>query len=229
MSNAALCATSTVSSQKRWKSGQHLAQRRLGNEQLGIDAVDAARFPFERTLGIDELLEHFVLEQAPVDDAHGAQADDLVARRRLEAGSLGIEHRVGELAERLVVEFTLGPDASEEIEVIDIPVGFPRAGVAWSGCGAASPSGSRNLSQDSPEASSRSCQISPPWRSSTSLSVSGVCFDPTCIGCASHSERTSLDTGAPVQTRSSSAKPCLARARSLTESTASSSRRRRAR
>ena len=54
---------------------------------------------------IDELLEAVLAAQLAVDDARRADLDDLVARRRIEPGGLGVEHRVAQVHQAPFVEF----------------------------------------------------------------------------------------------------------------------------
>jgi hypothetical protein len=66
-----------------------------------LDAVDAHRIARIGALGIDQLLEHLLLEEPPVHDAHRADADDLVPGGGLDARGLGVEDRVAQLGEPL--------------------------------------------------------------------------------------------------------------------------------
>ena len=61
---------------------QHLRDRRLPGQHFGRDAVDLHRGRRQAALRVDQLLVGFVPQQAPIDDAHRADLDDLVARRR---------------------------------------------------------------------------------------------------------------------------------------------------
>ena len=58
---------------------QDLAYGRLACQSPRLDAVNAGGGLADRPPRIDELLEYFALEQPGVDDAHRADADDLVA------------------------------------------------------------------------------------------------------------------------------------------------------
>ena len=106
MSKAALCATSTVSCAKVWKAGSTLSMRRLALHHLGRDAVDRDAGRGNVALRVDQLLEAFLPAQLAADDARRADLDDLVALGRVEAGGLGVEHGVGQLGQRPLVQRT---------------------------------------------------------------------------------------------------------------------------
>jgi choline dehydrogenase-like flavoprotein len=99
MSKAALWATSTVSCAKAWKAGSTCSM--VGwPAPSPADAVDRDAGGGIVALRVDQLLEGLLLEQLAVDDARGADLDDLVAFGRVEAGGLGVEHGVGQLGQR---------------------------------------------------------------------------------------------------------------------------------
>ena len=120
MSNAALCATSTVSCAKAWNAGSTAPMRRLAGAPspgvmpwIGIDAAGIA------PPRVDELVEALLPQQPAVDDARRADLDDLVAGRRRQARGLGVEHGVGQLGQRAVVELARSaPARGEQVEVV---------------------------------------------------------------------------------------------------------------
>ncbi len=82
MSNAALCATSTVSSQKSWNAGSTRSiVGWFSSIRASIPVIRSASGDIGRAR-VDELLEHLMLQQPPVDDPHGADRHDLVALRK---------------------------------------------------------------------------------------------------------------------------------------------------
>ena len=99
------CApTSTVSCAKAWNAGRTSAI-------VGWPASISGRMPWigdrgrgDRAPRIDQLLEALLAQQLAVDDAHRADLDDLVAAGRVEPGGLGVEHGVGQLGQRPLVE-----------------------------------------------------------------------------------------------------------------------------
>ena len=179
MSKATLWPTSTVSAAKAWKAGSTSAIGGLAAHHLGADAVEGDRGLGDAAAGIDQLVEALAAQQPAVDDADGADLDDLVAAGRVEAGGLGVEDGVGELVERPVVERAAGVAGGEEVEVVVF-----RAGSRGGGLGVAA---GRERQQEAEEATGRrgrscSSQSSPPCRSATSRGESGEPPSPSCIG-----------------------------------------------
>ena len=82
------------------------------------------RFPGHIALGIDELVELFLFQQTPIDDAHGADGDDFIAALGIEPGGFGIEHRVGQCRQWPIVQLARLPGLLKQIEVIVFGPGF---------------------------------------------------------------------------------------------------------
>ena len=131
MSKAALWATSTAPRAKAWKLRQNLGDRRLRFQQFGTNTVHRHRGLRHRPLRIDQLVDDLLIEQAAVDDAHGAELDDLVASRGVKTGGFGIEDHIGQLAQGQVAQGLL-PGLVKEVELVidraggDRPTAKPR-------------------------------------------------------------------------------------------------------
>ena len=170
MSKATLWPTSTVSAAKAWKAGSTSA---IG----GWPRTISGRMPWngmpslgDAAAGVDELVEALAAQQPAVDDADGADLDDLVAAGRVEAGGLGVEDGEGELG-RAAGRRAPGCRVAggEEVEVVVFrPLGGAGLGVA--GRRRAAAGSGRTTGR-----AARSCssQSSPPCRSATSRGESG--------------------------------------------------------
>jgi hypothetical protein len=117
MSKAALWAIRTVSSQNSWKAGRTTSIVRLAAHHVLGDAVNRYRFGLQRAFRIDHLVENLLAQQPVVDDAGGADLDDFVALRRLQAGRFGIEYGIGQVAQ-LAVEVDRFVFEIEQVEVV---------------------------------------------------------------------------------------------------------------
>src|SRR5665647_1772201 len=58
----------------------------------------------DRSARVHQLVKTLVPQQVAVDDAHGSQLDDLIARSRVQTGGFGVEHRIGQFGEQPVVQ-----------------------------------------------------------------------------------------------------------------------------
>ena len=176
MSKAALCATSTVSLREGVEGRQHGVDGRLAGDHLRRDAVDGDRRRRDAALRVDQLLEALAAQQPAVDDARGADLDDLVAAGRVQARGLGVEHGVGQLDQRPVVERTAAARRRRTGRSRSTRAGCrcarrPRGSAPAPRVGA---SGSRKRKKASWRTRSRSNQNSPPWRCTTSRTVSAL-------------------------------------------------------
>ena len=124
MSKAALCATSTVSSQKVAEAGSTRSIVGWSSSMERLDAGDPARLRRHGAPRVDELLEHLVLQQAAVDDPDGADGNDLVALGRLQPGGLGVEHRVAQARQRPVVLLRRLARLMEQVEIVELGPAF---------------------------------------------------------------------------------------------------------
>ena len=88
------------------KDGQDLADLRLSGDRSRVDSVHPRRLRRDRSARIDQLFKDFAAQQPAVHHAHGSDADDFVARGGLQAGRLGVEHRVVELRQLSVGQRT---------------------------------------------------------------------------------------------------------------------------
>ncbi len=100
--------------------GQHDVDGRLAREHRRRDPVHGGRAGRHPTLRVDQPLERLVAQQPPVHHSHGAHRDDLVTAGRIQAGGLGIEDRVREIA-----EVAIGPRQGlllpvEEVEIVEL-------------------------------------------------------------------------------------------------------------
>ena len=108
---------------KRVELRQHDLERRPAAHHRRGDAVKADRGLGDRPAGIDQRVEHLAGQQAPVDDAHRADLDDAVAAGGVEAGGLGIEHDVAQLAERALEHRGRLGRAGQQVEVVELRPG----------------------------------------------------------------------------------------------------------
>ena len=97
---------------------QDFAYGRLARQRLRLDAVNARGGLADRALRIDELLEHFVLEQPGVDDAHRAEADDLVAGGGFKPRGFGVENRIVEIDQPPIGKALHRIRVAKQIEVV---------------------------------------------------------------------------------------------------------------
>jgi len=90
MSNVTLCPTSTASPTNAWKT------RSLDAgpvpDLIVRDPVNERRRLRDASPRVHELVETLADDDAPVDDLHAGQGDDLVASARGQARGLGVEH-----------------------------------------------------------------------------------------------------------------------------------------
>jgi hypothetical protein len=83
---------------------QHLVDGRLAVDHVGRDAVDRDRRRGMLRCGSTSWSKLSPLQQLAVDQPRGADLDDLVAAGRVQAGGLGVEHGVGQLDQRALVQ-----------------------------------------------------------------------------------------------------------------------------
>ena len=96
---------------------QYDIDRRLATHHVFSNAVNRDGFGLQWTFRIDDLIESLLPQQAVVDDAGGADLDDFITIRRLQAGRFSIENRVGQFAE-LAIKVNRFVCKIEEIKIV---------------------------------------------------------------------------------------------------------------
>ncbi|MCY1559752.1 hypothetical protein D9M68_968200 [compost metagenome] len=89
---------------ERPKRRQHLVDGRLPDHHGGPNAVNRNGGRRDDPLCIHQLLETFLLQQLAVDDARGADLQDLVALGWVQPRGFGVEHGVRQIGQTPIVQ-----------------------------------------------------------------------------------------------------------------------------
>jgi hypothetical protein len=193
---------------KGMEGRQHLLDGGLAGHHLGRDAVDrdaAAGI----ALRVDQLLEALLPAQLAVDDARGADLDDLVALGSGSGRWSRCRTRCRPARPAAVGQRGVALAGGEEVEVVVLGPAVAVHEAHASSHAAFGASGSRKRKKAWWRTRSRSNQKAPPWRSTTSRTVSGWSRPPTLMASVSQLITVSVLIAWPAQTRSSCARaPC---------------------